>query len=248
MTVLKEIIETAASSTIVASKTLRHLIWERDFEVYFCGLELTTFEGSTVDYFIFPVMPNNITKTHNERTTVYRTFGGVTVLNSDSFTPQNLTLTGNFGRSFKLLIDKIPYDIRGLRFSQKRGVNLAEEVGTKFVIKPGKYLPLITTGYGCIKILQAIIDKSKSNVDGKPFRLYFYNPALSENYLVVPTKQPLTLTQDVNASNMLWNYTLNLEIISPLENITPLGNTEFLMAATTQQLVSDTARRAVGFG
>lgn len=248
MAILREVIETAASSAMVASKALRHLFWERDFEVYFCGLELTTFEGSTVDYFIFPVMPNNITKTHNERTTVYRTFGGVTVLNSDSFTPQNLTLTGNFGRSFKFLVNKVPYDVRGIAFSWKRGVYLSDDVGKRFMLKAPKYLPAITTGYGCTKMLQSIIDKAKSNIDGKPFRLYFYNPALSENYLVVPTKQPLTLTQDVNSSNMMWNYTLNLEIISPLENITPLGNTNFLMAAATQQLVGDTARRAVGFG
>ena len=47
--------------------------------------------------------------------------------------------------------------------------------------------------------------------------MFFYNPALGENYLVVPPQNALTLTQDDQNGNMIWNYTLNLTIVSPID-------------------------------
>ena len=51
------------------------------------------------------------------------------------------------------------------------------------------------------------------------FKLYMYNPALGENYLVVPSNNPISLSQNDNESNMIWEYSLNLTIIAPMERV-----------------------------
>ena len=47
------------------------VIFPRDIEYYMVALELTTFEGDTIDYFSFPVMPSTLSKVENERTSIY---------------------------------------------------------------------------------------------------------------------------------------------------------------------------------
>lgn len=253
MSVQQDILAQVADNAVLASNTLRHLLFPRDFELYMCGLELTDFYGETIDYFIFPVMPNSINKTENERTTLYKTFGGLTVLNSDSFTPQQLTISGNFGRTFKIVLkNNLSYSFIGAQLSIESGKTDADSIGKIFSLPSLPFLPMIKTGYGCTKILQSIISKAKGNNKGKPFRLYFYNPALSESYLVTPTKQPLVLSQEVNSNNAMWNYTLNLDIIAPLDNIVfdvdvvPKINT-FLAAAAIQAAVGSLASKVSGF-
>lgn len=255
MTVLREIIEQLSENIIVANKTGRNILFPRDFEVYMCGLELTTFEGDTIDYFIFPVTPNSINKTEADRVSFFRTFGGVTVLNSDSFTPGQLTVSGDFGRTFKLLLrntDNTLATFRGVRFSNQAGVYGADDVNGQFNSKIPELFPTIKTGYGCIKILQSIINKARGNDNGRPFRLYFYNSMLSESYLVIPTKNPLQLNQEISSNNMIWRYTLNLNIIAPLENILfddkEQTAKDFLIPATIQKSVNNMAKKAVKFG
>lgn len=196
-------------------------IFPRDIEYYMVALELTTFEGDTIDYFSFPVMPSALSKVENERTSIYHTLNGTTIINSDSFVPKDLTISGDFGRAFKLVIGNVGEDIvrfRGVRFSNNNGVYYSDEVNAPQVNRVPDLNFGIKSGYGCIKILQSIIDRAKGHDNGNPFRLYFYNPALGESYLVVPTKTPLTVTQN-EAKNMIWSYTLNLAIVAPLDRI-----------------------------
>lgn len=249
--VQNEIIDWLQETTYLASKTVRNLLFPRDFEVYMCGIELTDFDGNTIDYFIFPVTPNSINKVENDRISYYRTFGGITILNADSFTPSQLTIQGNFGRNFKLLLStkqEALENFKALRFSASSGVYRADDVNSQFTQKSPTLIPNIKTGFGCIKILQSIINKARGNDNGKPFRLYFYNSMLSEAYLVIPTKNPLQLNQDINSSNMMWNYTLNLEIISPLDNLVfddkEKTMKDFLVAGTIQQGVGSMANKA----
>lgn len=192
----------------------------RDFELYLVSLELVDSEGDTIDFFTFPISPTSISKTEIERTTIRKTLRATTVIQSDSFVPQDLSISGDFGRNIKFLLPNI-FGIpssKAMAFSINAGVYGSEDVNSKVISKIPTFNPQVKTGYGCIKILQSIISKSKSHDNGKPFRLYFYNPALGESYLVVPTKNPLTLSQ-TEQKNMIWSYNLNLKIIADLSKI-----------------------------
>ena len=77
----------------------------------------------------------------------------------------------------------------------------------------------VKTGFGVTKILQAMLNKSSGvGANGKPFRLYLYNLALGESYLVVVPPNGFTLSQNLQ-KNMIWEYSINFTIIAPMEAI-----------------------------
>lgn len=212
-------IDSITSSFLEAGLSQMAISYPRDFEIYMCAIELADFEGNTIDYFSFPVMPSNISKSESEATTIQHSFSGTTVINKDGFTPNDISISGNFGRTFKVAFeDRSSANFKA--FSIASGAysfsDLHDEVRNKV-----KELPFgVKTGFGCIKILQSIVDKAKGYDDkGRNFRLYFYNAPLGESYLVVPTKTPLEFVQNENNSNMMWNYTLNLTIIADLKDV-----------------------------
>lgn len=248
-------VEKLSENVFLTAKAGRNFLFPRDFEYYMCGLELTDIEGNTIDYFIFPVMPNSINKVESNRISVYRTFGGVTILGSDSPTTDKITLQGNFGRSFRIVLNGSNLLTRGfkaLKFSMANGVYSDKDVNSDFATKLPLFLPTIKTGFGCVKMMQSIISKAASADNGKPFRLYFYNPSLSESYLVVPSREPLQLSQDVNSTNMIWSYTLQLEIIASLGDIIfedkAKTNATFMSSSVIQNVVHSTARTAFKLG
>jgi len=199
--------------------------YPRDFEVYMCALELVDQDDIPVDWFMFPIMPSSITKTETEATSIQHSFAGITVFNKQGFTPDDITLEGDFGRSFKLL----DWDSEGYQRAVTAGKSIKEGYYTSDQINAGSvdfvdiktdYIEGIKTGFGCSKILQSIIHKAKAHgPTGVTYKLYFYNAALGEAYLVVPTKQPLTWSQNEQGSNMIWKYQLNLTIIADLNDV-----------------------------
>lgn len=203
--------------------------YPRDFEIYMMALELVddSDQQLSVDYFMFPVMPSSIEKRESEATTIQNTFTGITIFNKSGFTPDEITISGNFGRSFKFTnMDKRGETPPWKALSGTVGTSIAEGFYTSDSINATQSnkveeLPYgIKTGFGCIKILQSIIHKAKSRgATGKSFKLFLYNPALGESYLVVPTKSPLSFSQDDGGSNMIWKYTLNLLIIADLADV-----------------------------
>ena len=202
-----------------------HALYPRDFEYYLVSLELVLQGDSgeeTIDYFVFPVMPSSMTKSENNRVNIKKTSSANVIINSKHFVPHDLTIKGDFGRGFKLLMqpqgdDSISF--RSLRFSNQSGSVKATDLDEeKQKVKRAEFSKSIKTGYGCIKILQSIIDKAKGVDDkGNPLKLYFYNPALGESYLVVPTPNALVLSQDDANNNMIWAYTLNLTIVAEVQ-------------------------------
>jgi hypothetical protein len=234
-------------------KVTRSLLFPNDFEFYMCALELTTFDGDVIDYFAFPIMPNSIQKSEINYTSKYVTFGGVTILNSDTFTGGRLVLSGNFGRSFRFLIRGGEWlSFKGLSFSMKSGIKRKNQINSKLKDISPDFHPDVKSGYGCIKILQSIIDKSKGHDNGKPFRLYFHNPALGESYLVVALKEPLNLSQEVTSSNMIWNYQLSLEIIADTRDLVSKddGQNRFvtMTSSVVQDMVQGVSRDAIKLG
>lgn len=182
-----------------------------EIEVYLAALELVDSNGKTIQYFVFPVMPNSIIKSEQNRTNIKKSSSGTTVLMSPSFTPGELTIKGNFGRSFKFLTnpngDSFSYAI----FNNTKGDSLNKDYP--------QFDPSVKSGYGCIKILQNLVNRS-SKLDGnsKPHRLYFYNMALGESYLVAVLPGGLSLTQSYD-KNMIWEYSLTMSTLANLEDI-----------------------------
>lgn len=196
-----------------------HAMYPNDFEYYMVGLELVKYNGVTIDMLIFPVLPNQIKRSEHTATNIKKTMGGISVVKTSSFIPIDFTISGNFGRKFRILVQSdTVVDFQALRYSYITGVSHRDYVdqdiisGSKFT-KP-VFNFAVKTGYGTTKILEAIVNKSRGSIDNKPNRLIFYNLAYGESYLAE------VVDFDINQSlesNMIWNYSLNMKAIAPLE-------------------------------
>lgn len=190
-------------------------LFPTEFEVYIMTLELIDSGGEIADYFSFPVLPDDITVTSAELTNVKKSAGGVTSLSTSSFIPQDLTINGNFGRAFKVLIGREMINFKAFGASLEANKNQNQNnILNPFDIK-------IKTGFGCIKILQAIVTKSNQLHNGKPYKLFFHNPTLGESYLV--EKMNLVLRMDKNTSNMIWGYSLTFKILAYANSLVDSG-------------------------
>jgi len=212
----------------IGMKTLSSM-YPNDFDYYLCALELTTSDDKTIDYLAFPVNPDSMSKSMPNRNTVKRSMGAVTVLSNPVFTPQEITISGSFGRGFKILTTKAPDpDVTYMStVSGKYSLYSISKKNGLGSIHVSSFDLNSKTGYGVIKILEAIIDKSVAlDKEGKPCKLYFYNMALGESYLVTVPPSGFQLHQDLS-KNMIWSYNLTLQIISPID-----GNRQLKELAT----------------
>lgn len=229
-------------------KGVMNTLYPNDFEAYMIALELTDSQDNTIDYLAFPIMPENIQKTENQYNTVKKTANGITVLTNSTFAPQNISLRGNFGRSFKILVGQTTSSA-GAAYSTSAGKYSSFESETKSLttFKTGMFDLNIKTGYGVTKILKAIVSKSCSTDKfGKPMKLYFYNMALGESFLVIVPPNGLTLSQNMN-KNMIWEYNLNLTAIAPLfatlAQKDKTSNTKLLSLDVVQKSINELARQ-----
>lgn len=197
-----------------------HTMFPNDFEYYLMALELVS-KGQednsekTIEYFIFPVFPSQIRESEIPINSIKKTLGGISVLSVDDFIPKDIVISGNFGRQLRLLVGKTNLSFSAIRFSTSGGVyDLNTYKKTGQLIKNLTFDKQIKSGYGCLKILQAIVDKANSTDDkGNPFQLNLYNMALGENYVVKIINFEKSQTMD---SNMIWNYSINFKAVAPL--------------------------------
>jgi len=196
-------------------------MYPNDFEYYMVGLELVKYNGITIDMLIFPILPKQIKRSDHTSTNVKKTMGGVSVVKTSSFIPIDFSLSGNFGRKFRVLVqsDSI-LDFQALRYSLLSGTSYRDYLdqdlisGSKFSKPTFNYA--IKTGYGVTKVLEAIVNKSRGSIDNKPNRLIFYNLAYGESYLVEIID--FEVSQNLE-SNMIWNYSISMKAIAPLEMV-----------------------------
>lgn len=194
-----------------------HALYPNDFPFYACAMELVDSQGNTVDYFLWPINPEEIRETQPENTNVRKTIGGVNVVKNPTFNPGQITIRGNFGRNFKILVGGEQIIFAGFAFSIKNGrfnvtpPNLLENPVPQFST-------FAKTGYGCIKILEAMKRKAKQLDEfQKPYSLYLYNPILGNNYQV--EFRDFSPMQDNGAHNMIPAYNITLTTIAPLESL-----------------------------
>lgn len=206
----------------VVGKAALNALYPYDFEVYMMALELTDSEGNTIDYLSFPIMPESISKTEPKRTNIKVSATSTTVLSSASFIPEEITIKGNFGRTFNILLSPKEPSVQGVAYSINNGVYDLTQINNKnntLGFKVPAFNVGIKTGYGAIRILKSIISKSNGvDKSGKPFRLYFYNLALGESYLVAVPSSGITVSQNLQ-KNMIWEYSLTLNTLAPLASL-----------------------------
>ena len=185
--------------------------YPQEFEMYLSALELVDSNGKTIQYFVFPIMPNSIQKVENNRTNIKKSSSGTVVLLSQSFATSEISIKGNFGRSFKILTNPNGDSFKFAVFQDVLGNKLNKEFP--------EFDPSVKSGFGCIKILQNLILRSnKLDGNSKPNRLYFYNMALGEAYLVSILPGGLNLSQTYD-KNMIWEYSLTMNILANLDEI-----------------------------
>lgn len=208
---IKEIWQSKAKSIgYTAAATLLSSLYPADFEAYMIAFELCDNAGETLDFFSFPIMPSQLEIQETIPVRVENTFGGVNALSSTVYVPKDITLNGNFGRIFKVLVRnewKIPVVTK---FDLERDYSGGEQSFQQSEISHN-----LKTGYGCIQVLRSLINRSVA-VDpktGMPNQLYMYNMAFGEGYLVKPTN--FNTSQDIS-TNGIWKYNLSLKTICPL--------------------------------
>ena len=201
-----------------AAATLLSALYPVDFECYMIAFELCNSSGETLDYFTFPIMPTDLSIDEEIPVKVENTFGGVNSISSNVFVPKNISLHGNFGRQFRVLVrnkttfplyDKIVFGKTTDQIIQER------DYGVKGIKKKEPEISnSLKTGFGSFKVLQSIINRAVEVDDkGECNKLYMYNMAYGENYLVKPIN--FRGSQSVS-KNGIWNYELNLKAVCPL--------------------------------
>ena len=206
-----------------------HLQFPLDIEAYYLILELVDGAGQTIRNLVFPVLPYNMAEEHKEVTKVNQNAVGTHVLKTSSFTPRTLMFKGMFGRQF-YIID----------FGQSTGNPLANGLGgglasgdtTSFasgsfgraasakqrVVEKKEFSRIFKTGNGVVQLLKKMKEDSKQrDAQGRPTRLFLYNPVLGENYVV----EFMDFRQDMDrkTSNMLASYYFEFKTAATLEDV-----------------------------
>lgn len=169
-------------------RALLHSQFPDDFEFYACSFELINQLGKTDGLFHFPVMPFSMMVNGQPLISIKRTGGGHSSFFSQNFMPRQVSINGNFGRKFRILIGALSKDDK-----------------TYFDLK-------YKTGYGALKQMEKIISQS-TKIDDKtqmPYFLIFRNFSLNQHFIVEVTDFSFQQSME---NNMIWNYTLNMKVV-----------------------------------
>ena len=188
-------------------KSILNVKYPDEFELYLIALELVSAASSqdTLMYFVFPIMPNSMSETEKMGTNIIKTAGGIVTLSNSTFIPIPIVLSGTFGRSLKYVIGGDSF------FDLVQGFSLKNKKTTFKEIEKALFDQNIKTGYGCCKILQNIIRESKLVDENGPRTLYYHNLAFNSRYIVKADE--IVFSQEIGASNMIWNYRLSLTAV-----------------------------------
>jgi hypothetical protein len=221
-------------------------LFPREFEYYLISLELVNSRGFTEDFFTFPVTPNSIKEMTPYLTNIRKTNTGVTVTKTDSFVPRDISISGNFGRQFKTIVNRNLVSFTGIALTAVTGglqglvSNFKSQSGAEIV--SSVFNREIKTGFGCLKVLETILRRSQERDPyGLPYRLLFYNPALGNNYIV----EPINFSQNQQMeNNAIWNYNLDLKAVAPLEQIADLNEFNLIRSLSKDNILRNGGKLA----
>lgn len=221
-----------------------HAAFPNDFEYYMCALELADIQGNSIEYFVFPVMPNSLNLDNHSITNVKKTMGGITTMTNSTYIPRNITLQGTFGRKLRILLGNVDSgNFNALKFSSSNGNLTKNSKGLGTGIKKGglqtkdiPFDPKVKTGYGATKLMQAICEKSNGlDSANNPFNLFYHNPASGESFLVEYID--MVINQTYPQGNMMWHYNLLLKTIAPLKSMSNTKGRNAALKAVTWDLL-----------
>jgi len=225
-------------------------LYPNEFEAYMLAIELTDSLGNSIDYMAFPIMPESIAKTEPKRINVKKSLAGISVINSNSPVPAEISIKGDFGRFFQFVVSP-NNSISGFAFSVSAGKRTLVDINSETATLTGNTFSVgFKTGYGAIKMLQAILAKSNGldNI-GRPFNLYLYNMAFGESYRVVVAPAGPTFSQSLD-KNMIWRYSVSFIVLADLKDISgQRGQTSLsrlLSPANIQKAINNSAKFVKG--
>lgn len=184
-----------------------------EFDYYMVAIELLKSDLTSSKYFVFPINPNSIEYNDNSLTKVTKTAGGVSVLKTSQFNIKDITLSGTFGKNFKVLIGNTFQDLTA-NFQQENSGDKKTKSALGGVLD--NFSASVKTGYGCTKVLEDILESSlkRDEYNGSQF-LVFYNLAFNQRFFVeFETK---SFSQSLE-SNMMWNYSVRFKVIGNVDN------------------------------
>lgn len=200
-------------------------LYPSEFEYYACAFELCDENNQRIEYFSFPVLPMSIQESKNSIANIKKTYGGITITNSATFVPFQISLSGDFGRKFRRVDFKQIQKIEG-KIDSTKTKEVTNENGEKEQMMFGelsevKSKPIFSsdykTGYASVKILESMLNKAQGwDVARKPLRLFFYNLSLNSNHLVEPNSIVISQSKD---RNMIWQYSIQLMAVAPARYI-----------------------------
>lgn len=216
------------TSSNVANQALNSLLKESgriiansqypdEIEYYLCAIELVDPNTQlTTDYFVFPIHPDNIRISDQKIQNVTKTSNGLVSLENSTFTPKQISISGNFGRKFRILAgdgSTLPNSVSNDEVQK----GIADVRGTKTSgIKLPDFNLNYKSGYGMTKILEKLFQKSSRVNNNNPLQMFLYCYAFNCNFLV----QPLNVQFSQNKSmNMIWEYNLNVTALAPADSI-----------------------------
>lgn len=225
---LQEAKNTALSFLNDLGRKTLHSLYPDEFEFYACSFELVDSNDRIIYYISLPIMPKNISINTIPLTKITKSAGGVVSLGSDTFNPFTMSLSGNFGRKLRLIINKGELELTG-------GVQL---------INRQKFSATIKTGYGLVKLLEKIYYKSQElDPTNRPYRLYFNNLAFNHSYLVEFTDFSVSQSEEMN---MIWNYSMNLKAIAPAVEVRQ-DNDSSLKETINKNIFTKLSNRTLAF-
>lgn len=186
-----------------------HAIAPNDFEYYACTFELIDSQGTIEDIFHFPVMPSSMSVGRQSLVNIKKTGTSYISQFNDSFVGRNITLSGTFGRRFRLLITK------GV------GSNVNNSTPDKFY---QNFDLNVKTGYGSAKLLEKLIESSQQLDDfGNPKLLIFYNSVINHNHVVEVLS--FNMQQSLE-NNMMWNWSIEMKSLANVDTLIFSGNSK----------------------
>lgn len=195
-----------------------HGVFPNDFEFYAVAIELVNADGETEYYMMFPVMPDSLSINEPNIVSVTKTSGGVTTLFNPTFQPQSITCMGTFGKKFRVLLNGNG-GIFGTAYARIKNLkNLIKQGGSIFSKNDIEDTPELSknikTGYGATKLLERLLELSKSvDANGRPYYLFFYNLAFNQQMLV--EVENASFNQDISSNNGYWRYQFQLKAVAP---------------------------------
>lgn len=201
-----------ASLTAVIGRAGLHSLFSRDFNFNLVAFQLLSKVGNKwVDdkIFIFPVLPNSISRQQTKQTSIVQTFSGISVSTNAKFSPISYSISGDFGLDFKSIPSNIFSPIL-IEFSIASSIYKTAKTAIKRGVQAKEFSTTVKNGYGCTQVLRDIFD-SATNVDenGNPSILIFHNLFFGDSFVVA------TNTESLSATRLTTNYSLSFTAVAP---------------------------------